>query len=96
MNSYDLGDVVRLSCAFATANGAASDPTAITLRIQLAPAGTPVEAAYPGDIVRDSTGAYHFDFTPAAWGTYNVEWIGTGAVAAGADSRFFIRKPVIE
>jgi hypothetical protein len=80
--SYTIGDQSRLSAAFATAAGAAVDPTVVTLKIKAPPPTSTVTTHVYGtdaNVIKDSTGNYHYDVTLSQSGTYRYRWEGTGA-----------------
>lgn len=94
MNSYDQGDRVRLTATFRS-YGVAVDPSALTFRI-VGPS-TDTTYTYPTDaqLVKDSVGNYHVDFTiPAtgktAAGRYAYRFTGTGANNPGAAEGVFV------
>lgn len=84
---YPLGQPVRLSTTVADLAGVPADPTALTLAVVFAADGTAVTKHWPtpADITRDSTGAFHYDTTPAAAGHYAYTWTATGN-NAGVDA----------
>jgi hypothetical protein len=94
MNSYHMGQVVRLSVAF-TEDGAAVDPASVYLRILAENSGYGddpwvLQYGVDAEIIKDSTGNYHMDYeiTTAADGpgrtAYRWEGIGTHAGAIEA------------
>ena len=93
MESYDLGNLVRVSGSFTTVTGAPADPTTITLRVK-DPTGT-IAVYTGGAMVRDGIGAYHYDLVPAKSGTWSYRWEGTGAVTAAGDSSFAVTPSAI-
>jgi hypothetical protein len=88
MASYSTGNVIRLSVAF-TVNGAAADPSTVSVAI-VQPNGATATVTYPTGIVKDSVGAYHYDFTPTVQGPHNYRWTGTGTAAAAGASSFIV------
>jgi len=89
-NSYNIGDLVRISGAFATAAGVAIDPTTATLRVK-DPAGN--VTVYTGDqLTHDGVGAFHLDFSPTVAGKHAYRWEGTGAAQAVTETYFFVRQ----
>jgi hypothetical protein len=90
---YDIGDAVRVSGAFADASGVATDPTTLTL-IVLEPSATETPYVYGEDaeVVRDSAGAFHFDLTLTAAGTWLYRWVATGAVTAAVEGFVKVRQ----
>lgn len=90
-NSYDVGDVIRLSSNFQQ-GGADIDPTTVAVTIRNA-AGTKVTFTYLTDfeVVKDSVGDYHTDYTPTVSGRHWYRWVSTGTGAAGAEEAFDVR-----
>jgi hypothetical protein len=90
MNAYNVGDLVRLTATFTSADIPA-DPTAISCivkrRYQLAPVVS-TTYTHPATITKDSTGVYHVDVIPDNEGIWDYRWVGTGAVVAAGESAF--------
>jgi hypothetical protein len=85
--SVKLGSRVRSSCTFADSVGVA-DPTTVELQAK-APNGIVSTWAYGSSaMVKDSTGAYHYDLTPSAAGTWRVKWVASGTVVAVDEATF--------
>lgn len=72
-----LGAPVRLSAQFTDSTNTLVDPTTVTLWLNLPDQTTTSLAA-----VRDSTGVYHYDYTPTQTGTFDFWFAGTGSNAA--------------
>lgn len=89
---FDIGDVVRLSLAL-TVSGVATDPSVVSL-VVLAPTGTSTTYTIP-PIVRDSTGAYHYDLAVSAAGQWFYRWTSTGTAAASEESSFLVRSRAV-
>lgn len=88
--TYDIGDSVRTTATFKV-GGVLTDPTTITLKYKN-PAGTTVTKTYAlSDVVKDSTGVYHFDFTTDTAGTWFYRWEGTGAAKGAAEVQIQVR-----
>lgn len=85
MNDINPGDTVRLAAAFVDADGAAADPSSVTLTVSHD--GVSWSKA-DADLTHDGTGAYHYDYVCPARGRYIYEWVGTGAVAAAGQAWF--------
>jgi hypothetical protein len=91
-NTYDIGDLVRVSAAFATSGGVATDPTTVTLKVQ-SPAGTETTYTYAlTEVTKGSVGNYYKDLTITLPGRWVYRWIGTGAVVAASEAHFLIRR----
>lgn len=79
------------------ANTTPADPTSVTLDL-LNPDGTPTTAVWPaGAITRDSTGVFHYTFTPADAddaGHYDEHWEAAGVIPDQAqDGSFDVTAP---
>jgi hypothetical protein len=88
-NTYDCGDVVRLTAAFTDISNNPADPSSITLRVKQ-PDATVVVHNYPGDIAKDSTGVYHFDLSISESGDWYYRFEGTGTVQAASETLFHV------
>lgn len=93
MNIYDIGDQVRLSVAFSDDEGAAVDPTVVTLTYA-GPGGSEIELTYDGEnaLTRDGPGSYYVDIVPQTAGTWRYRWAGSGAVTAATEGQFEVRR----
>lgn len=75
--AINLGETRRLSALF-TKNGAAFDPTTVTL--QLKPPSGSVAAVGPGGlIIHPGTGSYYYDYVSTEIGNTIATWIGIAA-----------------
>lgn len=94
VNSYDIGNIVRLSAAFTDISGVPTDPSTVTLTIRLP--DLTVVTKVGGDLTHPSTGSFYYDYTPPQSGTYYYRYAGTGVCTAAADASFIITaSPVI-
>ncbi len=103
MNSYDVGDAVRLVGTFTNTGGTLTDPTGVTLVLRppvqpgaLVP-GTLAYTYASGSVAKQATGSYTFDLSPlpvGTWGRWQYTWVGTGAVVAAAAGQFNVRQPI--
>lgn len=92
MNSYDVGDLVRVSSTFTDATGTVADPAAVTASYR-APGGTETDLIYGVDaeLVRDSAGVYHMDISAGEAGTWVYRFASTGSGQAAAEGSFFVQ-----
>ena len=82
---YNVGDQVRLTITIKVA-GVLTDPTGLTFQ-QRNPADTTTTEFIFGtdaEVVKESTGIYHFDHTIDKSGIWRWRWAATGA-AVGAE-----------
>lgn len=91
MSSYINGDTIRLSATF-TVDGAATDPTTVTLRVK-APSGTVTAYTHAdAEIARVSDGVYRKDVPFDAAGSWYVRWEGTGAAAGVEETAIVVSR----
>jgi hypothetical protein len=87
MNTYPEGSNVRFSVEFRTPPaGPLVDPTTVTFKIRRPDTNVVVTYTYPpvGNIIKDSTGKYHADYTCDFPGEWYYRWEGAGAyIGAG-------------
>jgi hypothetical protein len=90
MNSYNVGDQVRLTATFADSDAAPADPTTVTClvkrRYQIVP--TTTTYTYPDTITKASTGVYYIDVVPSDEGIWDYRWVATGTVVAAEEGSF--------
>lgn len=88
---YDVGDVVRTTATFKV-GGVPTDPTAVTFKYKK-PDGTIVTKIYGTDseVVKDSTGTYHFEISVTASGSWSYRWASTGTAAGASERKFLVR-----
>ncbi|HRP25949.1 hypothetical protein [Thauera sp.] len=93
MNSYDLGDQVRLSAAFTDADGAPVDPTVVTVKYS-DPTGDVTDLTYGVDVAvtQEAGGSYYVDFVPDRAGQWRYRWESSGAVTAAAEGSFLVKR----
>jgi len=92
-NEYDVGDLVRVSLSFTNSSQAAADPTTVRGKLR-DPSGNVTTYVYGTDaqLVKDATGAYHFDVAVDEAGDWRYRGEGEGAVVAAGESRFHARE----
>jgi hypothetical protein len=84
LNQYEVGDLLRYSGEFRNSGGTLIDPTTVTFKARN-PAGTITSYLYGTDaqVVKDSTGIYHVDWSLTSAGKwyFRIESTGTGQAA---------------
>lgn len=91
MNTYDVGDVVKLTCSFSV-DEQETDPTTVTLTVKR-PSGIVTSYTFAaGDITKSSTGVYTMDIAITEPGLWWYEWLGTGTAASAEQGNFVVRK----
>jgi hypothetical protein len=95
MQSYDVGDSIRLSAVFYDEDGDAVDPTTITLKVKdLVPATTSYVYGVDAEVIKDRVGHYHADLviTGAGDGYWYFRYEGTGTAVAAEEMKFKVDK----
>lgn len=93
VNSYDLGDQVRLSAVFTDADGVTVEPTVITVKYS-DPTGDVTELTYGVDVAvtQEAAGSYYVDFVPSRAGQWRYRWESSGTVTAAAEGVFQVKR----
>ncbi len=91
-NTYDVGDVARLSAAF-TQTAVAIDPSTVTVTY-VTPSGNTTVYVYAvnAELVKASTGNYYVDVALTAAGIYRWRWVSTGTGAAASEGWLQVRQ----
>lgn len=92
VNTYDIGDVVRLSANFNDTTQDV-DPAGVVFKIKT-PVGTVVTLTFGVDaaVVKSSTGDYYVDYEPTTEGIYYYRAAGTTTNKGAAEGRFVVRE----
>lgn len=93
MNSYDKGDLLRLSGTFLDASsGEVTDPQNVFLQYKN-PVGVIVTLTYGVDaaLIRNSTGFYYADISLTSSGSWWYRFYSTGEGQAAGEDKFFVR-----
>lgn len=90
MNTYDKGDLVRVTAAFTNAAGTATDPTTVVCRVKSPSSTTMYTYLTDAALVKDSTGNYHLDVSANESGQWWYRWEGTGAVQQAEEDSFIV------
>jgi hypothetical protein len=98
--SYMSGALVRATGTFTSIAGALTDPTTVTLKYRKGSAATVTLTYAAADLIKDSTGVYHYDFDTTGWAgpddiLYVLQWQGTGTVVAIAIDSFSVTPPAL-
>ena len=90
--AYDIGDKPRFSVAFADYAEQAADPTTIAFKCTK-PDGT-IDTYVYGDgaeLVKDSVGNYHVDYSITQQGRDSFKFVGTGTIESTEKAEFYAR-----
>lgn len=93
MPDYDIGDKRRLTATFKDISSVLTDPTTVTFNM-IDPAGviTTFVTGVDAEIVNDSTGVYHVDWTVLLKGIHKYEFVGVGSLIGAEASNFKVRE----
>jgi hypothetical protein len=91
MDTYALGNLVRVSAAFTNSVGAAVDPAVVKCQVRT-PDGTVTTYTYGTDaeVIKSATGAYYLDVDAATAGEWRYRWYSTGSGQAADEGRFYV------
>jgi hypothetical protein len=79
MAVYEIDTLVRVAAAFTTVSGSIpTDPTDIKLYVKPPTGGITSYTFLLSQVVKDSTGMYHYDLLISAIGVWTYKWQGTG------------------
>jgi hypothetical protein len=88
MNLYQVGDLVRISAVFRDIAGALVDPSTVSLKVTK-PSGTQNTYTFAlSQVIKDSTGNYHYDASADAAGLWRYTWSSTGSGQAAENGEF--------
>ena len=90
-NTYDIGDLIRLSGLF-TISQVPTDPSSITLLIIRPSRATGTYTYAGGDVKRAGTGSYYMDVSLDEEGRWDYRFAGTGTVQSAGDNKFLVRR----
>lgn len=97
-NTYDVGDVARITASFTNSAGAAVDPSSLAMYHGITrPIVTPVTSLVYGvsSITRAGQGEYYTDVAVNSAGEWHYRWIGAGGNAAAVEGKFIALLPVV-
>ncbi len=88
---FNIGQQVRITGTFKDSSGTLTNPTSVSFSYKEGGTTTTYVYGTDAELVRDSTGVYHVDITPAAAG--RIEWRlwSTGNLVQAEQGSFYIR-----
>jgi hypothetical protein len=89
VNTYDVGDRVRVVGTFKDIAGMTADPTAVTIKIRK-PSGTVVQLT-GAEIDQEDVGVFYADVNLDQSGTWWYRFEGTGQVQAAEEHALNVR-----
>lgn len=91
MNTYDKGDLVRVTGVFYDINDALIDPTVVRFKFSV-PGAAATTYVYGTDtqLVRASAGRYYVDLSVTVVGIWRFRWESTGTGQAAEEGEFVV------
>lgn len=92
INTYDVGDIVRLAGTFKNQSDAFVDPGGVRVKVKN-PLGTSTTYVYGVDagVMKDATGQYHLDIDADTEGTWYYRWEGLTSNKGADEESFLVR-----
>jgi hypothetical protein len=96
MNTYDIGDLARISGQFKDIAGTLIDPTTVRFKFTT-PAGVVTTYIFgtDGQLVKDSVGNYHVDLSATEAGVWFYRWESGGTGQAAEEGQFSVTASAI-
>lgn len=93
MNTFNRGDLVRVSGTITDTSGSSIDPAAVFFVLRT-PDGSEIEYLYgrEADLKREEAGRYYIDIDCALAGTYYYRFYSTGAGQGAAEGAFKVER----
>lgn len=93
MNSYYVGNVVRVAGQLADLDGTPGDPGAVSVKVR-SPSGAITTKVYgvDGEVVRTGVGTYQMDVTANLEGIWHYRFESSVSRAAATEGRFTVRE----
>lgn len=91
INTYDLGDLVKVTGTFTDTAGTALDPSTVSFTYK-DPAGTSTTLVYGDDdaVVKSSTGVYYVNINANIAGHWFWRWHSAGTGQAADNGQFYV------
>jgi hypothetical protein len=92
INTYDVGDLVKVSVLFTDVNDEPADPATVSLAFS-DPSGNSLTYDYGSDpeVVKNSTGSYYVELSIDEAGDWFYRWYSTGAGQGSEQSQFAVK-----
>ena len=87
MNSYIIGNIVRLSASFTDEDGVLANPATVSVKIKKPEKTIETFAAIAGD----NKGEFYYDYTTTDLGDHQYVFTGTGTIDAVANGKFNVK-----
>lgn len=89
-NTYDIGDVVRLTATFTDTGETAANPSSVRF-IYETPSGSFSTQTSTGDVVNPQVGTYYLDITLSESGVWEYRVTSTGTLKASEEGYLVAR-----
>lgn len=84
-NTYDVGDVARISATFTSTAGAFADPAKVTFEVEDPSGNITTRTSTMASVLHPSTGKYTSDFTIDEAGVWEYRVFTTGSVVTAGE-----------
>lgn len=90
-NTYDIGDIVRLTGTFRTTAGALANPTKVTIKYEDPSAVVVTVSSTMASVFNPSTGVFYHDVAPDETGVWEYRIYSTGTITSSTEDWFRVR-----
>lgn len=90
-NTYDVGDVVRITGTFRSTAGVLSDPSKVTIKYEDPSANVTTVTSTGASVINPSTGVFYTDIVPDEVGVWEYRIYSTGNITSSTEDWFRVR-----
>ena len=90
MNTYQVGDRVRVTGTFTNSASALADPTTVAISVKRRDGATATYTYAGGSVVRLSLGVFYCDHDVTLQGAYDYRIVATGAIVTASEGSFSV------
>lgn len=91
-NTYDIGDVVRITGTFRSTAGVLANPSKVTFKYEDPSANVVTVTSTSGTVFNPSTGLFYVDVSPDEPGVWEYRIYSTGSITSSTEDWFRVRK----
>lgn len=93
----NIGNLVRLRGTYTDINGDLQDPTNVTIETEEPDTAYTLKTFGPDlEVIKESLGIFHLDFSPTQEGRHGYRWASTGTGQAAKEGTFLIQKQLVK
>lgn len=90
-NTYDIGDVVRLTGTFRSTAGVLTNPTKVTIKYEDPTAVVTTVSSTMASVTNPSAGIFYTDISPTLAGVWEYRIYSTGSIKSSTEDWFRVR-----